>query len=192
MMSLEYLIITYGYPVLLIGTFFEGETILVLGGFIARLGYLKLPLVIFSAFFGSFAGDQIIFFIGRLKGKEFLGKRPSWNARVEKIRHLLERYQTPIILGFRFVYGFRTITPLAIGMSHVKTGTFILLNSLSAMIWAMAIGTGGYLFATALEALFGDIRRYEMKAIAGIGIIGMVIWLVHVYRKKHYRDKKIS
>ena len=86
------------------------------------------PLVIFSAFFGSFAGDQIIFFIGRLKGKEFLGKRPSWNARVEKIRHLLERYQTPIILGFRFVYGFRTITPLAIGMSHVKTGAFILLS----------------------------------------------------------------
>lgn len=44
-MSLEYLIDTYGYPAILIGTFLEGETILVLGGIVAKLGYLKLPWV---------------------------------------------------------------------------------------------------------------------------------------------------
>ena len=40
---LESLIDTYGYLTILIGTFLEGETILVLGGFAAHRGYLHLP-----------------------------------------------------------------------------------------------------------------------------------------------------
>ena len=49
----------YGYAAVLIGTFLEGETILVIGGLAARLGYLKLQWVIVAAFAGSLAGDQI-------------------------------------------------------------------------------------------------------------------------------------
>ena len=39
---LEQILATYGYPALLIGTFLEGETILVLGGFLAHAGYLQI------------------------------------------------------------------------------------------------------------------------------------------------------
>jgi membrane protein DedA with SNARE-associated domain len=39
---LQALIAKYGYLAILIGTFFEGETILVLGGFAAHRGYLML------------------------------------------------------------------------------------------------------------------------------------------------------
>ena len=35
---LESLLTTYGYPILVIGTFLEGETVLVLGGLAAHLG----------------------------------------------------------------------------------------------------------------------------------------------------------
>ena len=59
--TLEYLILTYGYAALLIGTFFEGETILIIGGLTAHLGYLQLPLVMVIAFIGSFSGDQVFF-----------------------------------------------------------------------------------------------------------------------------------
>jgi membrane protein DedA with SNARE-associated domain len=40
---LESLIDTYGYPAVLVGTFFEGETVLVLGGFASHRGYLACP-----------------------------------------------------------------------------------------------------------------------------------------------------
>lgn len=53
MMSLEYLVTTYGYPVIAIGTFLEGESILVLGGFAAHSGYLELPRFMGSRFMGS-------------------------------------------------------------------------------------------------------------------------------------------
>ena len=40
----------YGYWALLVGTFLEGETILILGGLSAQLGYLDLSLVMVVAF----------------------------------------------------------------------------------------------------------------------------------------------
>lgn len=58
-MSLESLVTSYGYPAVLVGTFLEGETILVLAGFLAHRGYLDLPLVILTAFLGTFTGDQL-------------------------------------------------------------------------------------------------------------------------------------
>ncbi|HYB20914.1 MAG TPA: hypothetical protein VEH09_08285 [Thermodesulfobacteriota bacterium] len=39
----ERLFDTYGYWAILVGTFFEGETVLILGGFVASQGYLNLP-----------------------------------------------------------------------------------------------------------------------------------------------------
>ena len=79
-MTLEHLIDSYGYIVVLIGTLLEGETILVLGGIAAKLGYLELPWVITCAFTGTLLGDQFFFFMGRYKGHAYLEKRPAWKG----------------------------------------------------------------------------------------------------------------
>ena len=83
-MSLEELVANYGYAAIAIGTFLEGETILVLGGFSAHRGFLDLKWVIFCAFLGSFLGDQAAFYIGRFRGEKFLDKRPRWKKNPQK------------------------------------------------------------------------------------------------------------
>ncbi len=181
---LEHIIKTYGYWALLVGTFLEGETILIIGGFLAHRGYLSLPLVILAAFIGTLAGDQLFFFIGRKKGKAFLDKRPSWKPNIEKAHNLLDRYQTLLIIGFRFLYGLRTVTPFVIGMSRVKTGTFIILNFLGALVWAIIIGSAGYFFGTAFEVILGNIKHIEAELMIAIGFIGLAVWIVHFYRNK--------
>lgn len=183
-MSLESIIQTHGYWVLLFGTFLEGETILVLGGFLAHRGYLDLQWVIAAACIGTLAGDQMFFFIGRIKGSSFLDKKPLWKPGIEKVHKLLERYQLLLILGFRFLYGLRTVTPFVIGMSRVKTERFVILNIIGALIWAVVIGTGGYLFGTVFEAFLGDIRHIETYLIIAIPMIGLLIWTVHFIREK--------
>ena len=60
-MDLQNTIETYRYAAILIGTFLEGETILVLAGLAAHQGYLMLTGVILAAFFGSLCGDQLFF-----------------------------------------------------------------------------------------------------------------------------------
>ena len=64
----------YGYFALFVGTFLEGETILVLGGLAAAAGDLDLGWVIVVAFCGSLAGDQTVFFIGRFLGTRLLAR----------------------------------------------------------------------------------------------------------------------
>lgn len=183
-MSLEYITATYGYWALLFGTFFEGETIVVMGGLLANFGYLDLPLVILVSFIGSLIGDQFYFFIGRYKGKEFLSKRPLWKARSDKIQSHLDRYRIALMIGFRFMYGFRNIIPLMFGASRVKTSHFFVCNVIGAMVWAITIGTGGYLFGEAFGTIIGDIKRYQYRAFSIVIVVGAVVWLVYFYRRK--------
>jgi len=186
MIPLEPLLNIYGYWAVLIGTFAEGETVLVLGGFAAHRGYLALPWVILAAFVGSVMGDQLFFYLGRKHSQWVLARRPSWKARVDRAHQLLERYRTLIILGFRFMYGLRTIIPFFLGMSSVSTRKFIILDVIAAFVWAVAVGTGGYLFSNILEIILGDIKHYELFILGAIAIIGLSLWALHsyLYRKR--------
>jgi len=183
-MLLEELVTTYGYPALLIGTFFEGETVLVIAGFLAHRGYLHLPFVMGAAFAGTFFGDQLFFWLGWIKGADFLKRRPRWRTQVEKARGLLDRHHTPIILGFRFLYGLRSVTPFAIGMSGFDPKKFVALNAAGAMVWAVIVGAGGYLIGHALEIIIGDIKHYEVSILTLLAGAGAMMWSMHFYRRR--------
>lgn len=177
-MTLEHFVATYGLWGVLVGTFFEGETILVLGGFLAHRGYFALSWVIAAAFAGSFCGDQLVFHVGRRRGMEALARRPRWRERTERVLRLLQRHQTPVILGFRFVYGFRTVTPLALGAAGIRPLRFLFLNGIGAAIWAAAIATLGYLLGQSVETLLGDIKGIERALAGAILLIGAAAWLL--------------
>lgn len=179
---LEHWVTSYGYPVLLIGTFFEGETILVLGGVAAQLGYLSLDLVIACGFVGSVAGDQFFYFLGRRHGRSLLARKPRWEARAQKVLQHLERHQIPLLLGFRFLYGLRTITPIAVGVTRIRPVRFILFNIAGAAIWATTIGSAGYYFGQAIESMLGDIRKYEIEVMGGIIAVAGLLWVFHRLR----------
>lgn len=180
---LESIVKTYGYWALLVGTFLEGETILMLGGITAHLGYLKLPIVMIVAFIGSFSGDQLYFFLGRKKGKELLSRHPKWGKRADRAHKLLEKYHDLIMLGFRFVYGTRIMIPIVLGMSkNIKTSRFVVFNAIGAMIWSVVISAGGYLFGHALESFIKDIKHYELEVIVAISVAGILLWIIHKYR----------
>jgi len=183
-MSIEILIQKYGYLALIVGTFLEGETVLVLGGFAAQQEVLVLPYVILAAFLGALCSDQLFFFLGRLKGKRFLDRRPKFQARAKKAKKLLERYHTLVIIGFRFIYGIRNITPFVLGMSNVKIWKFFALNVLAALIWATAIGTAGFFFGVTIVAILKDIKHYERIIILVIVLIVLVISAVKFFTKR--------
>ena len=177
---------------MLIGTFLEGETILVLAGFAAHRGYLALVPVILAAFAGSLCGDQLFFFLGRRHSTFLLRWRPSWRSKLEKANGLISRFQVPIILGFRFLYGLRTVMPFALGIGNVKVARFIALNAVGALVWAIVVGSGGYLFGNMLEFLIGDIKRIELAVFGVIGIAGAGVWAVYFYRRHRRSGEKLT
>ena len=96
----------------------------------------------------------------------------------------MNKYQTPTILSFRFLYGLRTVTPFVIGMSRVSVKKFIVLNAVGALVWAAAIGSGGYLFGRALQVYIGKVEHYEVLVFAIIALLGLFIWAVHFFHRR--------
>lgn len=183
-MNLAALVTHYGYWAILVGTFFEGETILVLGGLAAHLGYLELPWVIAAGFAGSLLGDQLYFFIGRRHGQAQLQKHPGWQAPAERVLRMLHRHQNWLILGFRFLYGLRTITSFAIGMSPVTVTRFIVLNAAGALVWAAMVGGLGFSFGQAFEVFIGRVKHYELVTTGIVLGAGLVLWAAHLLRRR--------
>ncbi len=188
-MRLEELLSSYGYWAILAGCFFEGETVLVIGGFAAYQGYLHLPWVIVAAYGGTLLGDQLYFYLGRVYGQRLLKRRPYWQSRVGKVQGLLKRFQTSLILLFRFLYGIRAITPFVIGMSGISPRKFLVFNALGALIWAVLVGSGGYVFGTVLEGLLGNVKKYERLILGLMFLTGVLVWAAYIYfRRKRPAD----
>jgi membrane protein DedA with SNARE-associated domain len=185
MSDLESFVQSYGYWALFLGTLLEGETVLILAGLTAHMGLMKLPLVILVAMFGSFLGDQFYFYLGRRKGAALLDSHPAWRRRAEKAQQAMRRYRNGIMLGFRFVYGMRTITPLILGMDRtIRIRRFILLNLIGAALWSAVIATGGYFFGRVVKIILEDIQHYELALLLIVLLIGIAIRLLALYRKK--------
>jgi membrane protein DedA with SNARE-associated domain len=186
----QYLVTHYGYAAVLVGTFAEGETVLVLGGLAAHRGYLELPWVLVCAFAGTLIGDQLFFHIGRLKGARVLEKRPHWRQRAQRAFELLQRHQTLMAVGFRFMYGLRTVTPFLLGASGVSSVRFLALNAIGAAAWSVVVGGLGYLLGRTVELLLGDVKRYELWLFAGAAAVGVAIWCVNAYLNSRRSRKR--
>jgi len=183
-MTIEDLISHYGYWAVTIGTLFEGETVVILAGFAAHRGYLDIYLVVFLAFVGSFLGDQFCFYLGWRYGERLLARWPRWRPGAARARSLLRRYDAAFIVGFRFAYGLRIISPFVIGMSGVDRIRFAALNLIAAAIWAAAMATAGFLFGHGLEVVLDEVKRYERYALAAIAAVGLVFWIRRWLRRR--------
>ena len=183
-MDFEQLIRDYGYWALFIGTFLEGETIVIIAGFMAFTGLLDLKWLITVSFCGTFLSDQLFFYFGRWKGREFIAKRPKWQARADRLKPLLDKYKNYIILGFRFLYGVRNVTPLVLGSSGINPIRYLILNFVGAAVWAISFGTGGYLFGHMLKPILADVHKYQAYIYVGIAALALAFWYRRNVRKR--------
>ncbi|MFP1681504.1 DedA family protein [Alloalcanivorax sp. C16-1] len=174
----------FGYLALFLGTFFEGEAVLVLAGFLAFQGYLRLELVVLVAFLGAWSGDQLWYTLGRRYGRGLLARKPRWEQLGEKALVRLRRHPDLWVLGFRFVYGLRTVMPLAIGVSGYPPRRFLLFNGLGAAIWASVLGLAAFHFGNLLEAILGEVKRYELFVLAALLVLAALFWLWRRWRQR--------
>jgi membrane protein DedA with SNARE-associated domain len=178
------LIAKYGYLAVFVGAFFEGETVLVIAGFLASGGHLDVASVMLFGFLGGVAGDQFYFYIGRARGRPLIERRESWRPRTELIERILARHGTLLMLGYRFMYGLRLVTPLVLGAFGVARLRFLAFNLVNATVWSALIVGLGYLFGEVVAQMFVHVRHYEVAFVVMLAVAGLCIWL---YRRRHER-----
>ena len=181
------LIETWGYAAVFAGAFFEGETVLIIAGFLASGGHLELAYVILSGFLGGLAGDQFYFYLGRARGRRLIERRESWRPRLQRIESILERHGTLLMLGYRFMYGVRLVTPLVLGAFGVGRLRFLTLNLINAAVWSALIASLGYAFGQVVAQMFEQVRRYELVVVILLALAGLGGWLFYRVRERRRR-----
>jgi membrane protein DedA with SNARE-associated domain len=158
------------YGITFIWTFLEGETFVIFAGAAAAKGILNIKFLILAAWTGSYCGDQLYFYLGRRFGKAMVKNNPKMQARIDKVGGLIKKYDVAFILSYRFLYGIRNISSLAMGMSGLDWKKFAFWNLWAALIWALVFSLTGY--------FFGDTVGKSLGSAIDEVMIGLVIVVV--------------
>ena len=162
--------------IVFVWTALEGETIVIIAGFYAHQGWLKLYYLIPAAWLGSFLGDQVYFTLGRKFGHKILKKRPKWQKGADRALALFERYDTLFILSFRFIYGVRNFSSFGMGLSHVSWIRFCYLNFIAAGVWASSFAFLGY----GLSSIFVNNEEDASSLAKWIGLGMLLLFVIAV------------
>ena len=188
--DIERLLVEYEawvYPLTFLWTFLEGETFVLFAGYAVHLGHLDFTMLVLSAWGGSFAGDQLYFFLGRRYGRGLKRRFPRWGSRADGALALLERYDALFILSFRFIYGVRNVSSFACGLSQVHWRRFFVLNFIAAGLWSLSFVGIGYLFGQAMHTFLPDLARYR-----GLPMLAAFIVLVWLLLRAQSRRKQAA
>ncbi|WP_157219736.1 DedA family protein [Flavisphingomonas formosensis] len=184
-MTLEGIVTHYGLLALFLGAGIEGETVALTGGFLAHQRLVPLGWAMVAVSAGSFVADQIFFMIGRRYRDHRWVRRFTDKPAFAKAYEMLEKRPVSFVLAFRFLYGLRVVSPLAIGTSALPMRRFTPLNAIAATVWGVSFTALGYIFGSAIERLTGDIRSIGMVLI-GAAIVGACLFaLTYALRSRN-------
>ena len=173
----EGLLTKYGYIAILLGTVFEGETIMIMGGFSAHRGYLKLlTWVILAGFVGNFIQNQGYFILGRRYGTRTVEKHPEWKPRLQQVHRCLERYQSALITG---------------RLDNENTGLIILLL-LALTTFFAGIHLGWRLFIVGIFLGLALIGATYLEEFVWMFLIIALVVVAIFLLLKHYAGTKIG
>lgn len=181
----------YGYWAVFFGIAIEsagvpipGETITLVGGFLAGSGELDYWLVLGTAIAGAVIGDNCGYWIGRFGGWRFLLKfgrffRISEEQLIEAKTQFSENAARAVFFG-RFVALLRIFAGPMAGIAEMPYPQFILCNLAGGTLWAAVMVTLSFFLGRLipLEQLVSWVGKFAILALV-IVIAWMTIppWL---------------
>lgn len=178
------------YPAIALGSLVEGETTVVLAGYAAHLGYAPLWAVMALTAVVNFLLDLSWFWLGRWRGDKLMLRFPSLRRGVDAVTPRVHQHRRTVIFSVRFLYGFRTVGPIALGMARVPVREFMVFNALGAVTWAVLFAGLGFMFGRMIAVFLGHLAHYEHLAAAAI-VVGGLCALLWRYHRKRVRERAI-
>jgi len=183
-MTPELLLHKFGYLAVFVGTFLEGETILVMAGFFAERGYMDIFIVALVAALGAYAGHVFWFWLGRRYGVRLLDRFPRMKQHFGKGIRLFERYGATAIIITQWLYGLRITAAVIIGISRISVLVLLVVEAISVLTWAAAISAAGYFFGRAVERVLGRAAHIEKYGLVFLIVVGVAVWLYHRWKER--------
>jgi membrane protein DedA with SNARE-associated domain len=159
------------------------ESILIVAGYLAWRGDLKIAFVIAVGIASAVAGDTTGYWIGRKYGHAAIDSYRRWvmvkPERMEAVWRFLNRYGAFGVFAARFIPGLRFMAGPLAGAAGLRPPVFLAANLLGAMVYVpCAVGIGfatGYGLGEYLERLRHVIGRVEHVVLIGTAIVVVLV-----------------
>jgi undecaprenyl-diphosphatase len=181
-----YLDVPWGYVIVGGATFLEnsvgagvivpGETLVIVGGFYARIGELWLPGVATVAVVGAVLGDNLGYWIGRRYGRGFFERHGRkvlvTPERLDAAEQYYARHGGLTVFFGRFIPVLRSVGFIAAGIARMPWKRFFVFDLAGALLWGVGHSTLGYV-------LGASYQRWERFATPfGIALLVVLLFLI--------------
>ena len=170
-----------------IGAGIEGEAAAITAGVMAHRHLLPPVGAWMVIAGGAFFVDELFFFLGRRCRNRPFVRRMHAKPAFAKAMAFIERYPNAYVFAFRFLYGLRTVSPIAIGLTSIDAKRFVILNALAAMIWAAVFVTIGYMFGPAVDEMLAAMAPYKTELMIAFPIPGTCLLIWWLWRRRQRR-----
>jgi len=174
-----------------LGAGFEGETAAVAGGVMAHRQLFTPYEAWLATAFGAFVADELFFQIGRrFRDRPFVvhaRQKPAFARAVG----FIECYPNAYILIFRFLYGLRTVSPIAMGLTRISLRRFAPLNAIACLLWSGVFTALGFWFGPQVDRALDALAPYKTELMIAFPIPGtcLLLWWLWRRRQRRLRDR---
>lgn len=175
---------TYGYIGLFLYSLGGGFVAIIGAGVLSFMGKMDLSMSIMVAFIANALGDVLLFYMARYQKTTMMEGLRKHRRKLALSHLMMKKYGSWIILFQKFVYGIKTLIPIAIGLTKYDFKKFAILNVLSAGVWALVFGLGSYYSGSALVKVAETIGEKPWIAPLIVLLFGSLLWLYLVKATK--------
>jgi membrane protein DedA with SNARE-associated domain len=181
----------YGYLAVFVGILLEnlgiplpGETITIVGGFLAGSGELNYWFVLGTAAMGAFIGGIGGYFVGSYGGwKAILAVAKIFRIQELQLEEIKTKFSDNAVRAVffgRFIPLIRIFSSPMAGVVEMPFGNFLAVNLAGAVTWASVMTTLAFFVGriVSLEQLLEWVSKFAILALfIAIGFIVVPIWL---------------
>jgi len=185
--------LVFGEAAIFIGVVLSGETALLIGGALAGMGRLSLPVLIVLAVVAAVAGDSVGYEVGRRLGPRLTTSRAGrlvGEGRWTRAEETMARQGGWAVLFGRWVGVLRALMPAIAGATRMPYRRFLPFNAVGGTIWAVAVLVAAYLAGASWER----VQKWLGGAsgvVAGVLVLAVVTVFVVRRVRAHRRERPV-
>lgn len=172
---------TYGYLILFFYSLGGGMVAIIAAGVLSSIGKMDITLSIIIATLGNIIGDSLIFYLSRYNKKEFMPYLKKQRRNLAFSQILFKNYGSFIIIIKKYIYGLKTIVPIAIGFTKYSFVKFSIFNIIGSVIWGIGLGLLSYFMGDYLIETYNRLKDYPW--IMPVFILCIVLLIILYFKK---------
>ncbi|MEK7540432.1 MAG: VTT domain-containing protein [Patescibacteria group bacterium] len=178
-------------PIVFVGSFLFGETVILSGSYLAGQGVWSVVVVYIWALLGTLAADAAWFYLGP-KGLRLMHRWEKVKHKHEAIIAALQRHvgDKPFLamLFIKFLYGTRILTIIYLSSVKVRFWTFMLFDLIGTAVWLVVMVGVGWLAGKGLADVLPAVRSVEYL-LTGIVALMILFKLLTTWLEKRIAKK---